>query len=149
MNIFAYFAFIACCVFSLISCVLAVNIWDRASLVCANVNGHQIIDEDSSRDLYVDSACSSGEVVWRMTKSVVTLRFRRPSPFTVCLSSKAPVGFEKFGVYNLSLGNMFVGSPNIETEVCLNSLGNTLDVNLLSLRKYFVMNAYFKVICLS
>lgn len=73
----------------------------------------RIIDEDSSRDLYVDSACSSGEVVWRMTKSVVTLRFRRPSPFTVCLSSKAPVGFEKFGVYNLSLGNMFVGSPNI------------------------------------
>lgn len=73
----------------------------------------RVINEDSSRDLYVDGACSSGEVDWRMTKTFVTLRFRRPSPFSVCFSSKFPVGYEKFGVYNLSYYHLFVGSPNI------------------------------------
>lgn len=132
-----------------LSLSLAVPIWDRASLVCEDLNGKQVINEDSSRELYVDAACSSGEVDWRMTKTLVTLRFQRPSPFSVCFSSKSPVGYEKFGVYNVSYYHMFVGSPNIETDVCVNSLGNTLDVNLLSLRKYFVMKAYFKVQCLS
>ncbi|XP_048744230.1 uncharacterized protein LOC125657594 [Ostrea edulis] len=134
---------------SQIHVLVSVPIWDRASLVCQNINGKQIIDEDSHRELYVDSACSSGEVVWRMTKTLVTLRFQKASPFTVCFSSKAPVGYEKFGVYSFSLNNLFVGNPNIETDVCLNSVGNALDVNLLSLGKYYAMKAYFKVRCLS
>ncbi|XP_061194552.1 uncharacterized protein LOC133202708 [Saccostrea echinata] len=129
--------------------ILAVTIWDRASLVCKNVDGKQIIDQDSYRSLYVDSACSSGEIEWRMTRTIVALHFRRPSAFAVCFSSKALVGYEKFSVYNISFNNMFVGSPNIETEVCLNSVGNVLDVNLLSLRKYFITKAYFRVRCIS
>lgn len=38
---------------------------------------------------------------------------------------------------------------SLETDVCLNSVGNALDVNLLSLGKYYAMKAYFKVRCLS
>lgn len=80
---------------------------------------YRVINEDSSRELYVDAACSSGEVDWRMTKTLVTLRFQRPSPFSVCFSSKSPVGYEKFGVYNVSYYHMFVGSPNIGKKVLL------------------------------
>lgn len=91
----------------------------RLHSICYILNSRyyifRIIDEDSHRELYVDSACSSGEVVWRMTKTLVTLRFQKASPFTVCFSSKAPVGYEKFGVYSFSLNNLFVGNPNIGT----------------------------------
>jgi hypothetical protein len=52
-----------------------------------------------------------------MSKTLVTLRFQKASPFTVCFSSKAPVGYEKFGVYSFSLNNLYVGSPNIGTLI--------------------------------
>ncbi|XP_062597934.1 uncharacterized protein LOC134259359 [Saccostrea cucullata] len=146
LSISTVFALLA---LSHINAIFAVTIWDRANLVCKNMDGKQIIDKDSYRSLYVDSACSSGEIEWRMTRTIVTLHFRKPSAFTVCFSSKAPVGYEKFSVYDIQFNNLFVGSPNIETEVCLNSIGNVLDVNLLSLRKYFITKAYFKVSCTS
>ncbi|XP_062597925.1 uncharacterized protein LOC134259353 [Saccostrea cucullata] len=149
MFAFKFSAVLACFAVFLIGSSSSVSIWDRASLLCANVNGEQIIDTDSHRDLYVDPTCSSGEVVWRMTRTLVTLRFRKASPFSVCFSSKSPVGYEKFALHNFSLNNMYVGSPNAETDVCLNSVGNSLNVNLLSLGKYYIMKAYFKVRCLS
>ncbi|XP_022289990.1 uncharacterized protein LOC111101698 [Crassostrea virginica] len=126
---------------------LSVAIWDRASLVCSTIPGKQVLDEESGRYFLVPQTCEVGEVAWRMTKSYVALRFWRPKPFRVCFSSNTPVNYEKYSVFNASFGNMFVGSPNMYKKVCVNSIGNRLDIVLLSKKSFYVMRAKFTVHC--
>ncbi|XP_052706045.1 uncharacterized protein LOC128181615 [Crassostrea angulata] len=126
---------------------LSVPLWDRASLACASIPGKQVLDEESGRYFLVPKTCEQGEVAWRMTQSYVALRFWRPKPFRVCFSSNTPVNYEKYSVFNASFGNMFVGSPNMYRKVCVNSIGNRLDIVLLAKKSFYVMRAKFSVQC--
>ncbi|XP_061194510.1 uncharacterized protein LOC133202669 [Saccostrea echinata] len=126
---------------------LSVPLWDRASLVCAAISGKHVLEEDSNRYFLVPPTCNQGEVAWRMTQSYVALRFWRPKPFTVCFSSNTPVNYEKYHVFNASVGNMYAGSPNMYKKTCINSIGNRLDIIVQAKKSFYVMRAKFTVHC--